>query len=230
MPATATALSVLIFLLPGFVSLKASESLVVRRARSDLHMVIEALVFSFLDAVLFLAAVGLIGLLLPRVGGLAANPFFEVTGANTLAFSRFVSLSGVLLMMVAVVVGLTHGAVSHRGSYHRLMRDRLRLTRLTGRLGVWTDAFSEQPAPWVRIGMPDGSIVQGWPRYYSENPEIAEVYLRDVTVYGPAPDDLRRMDGFLLTRNYNIQWIEFYRTMRGDSHARQDRADLRSPP
>lgn len=192
------------------MSLRASESLMVRRPRSDLQTAIDALVFSFADAVVFLVLARILAWAFPVAGSLKTNPFFEMGKDGSVNLSTLASFSGCLLMVVALLVGLAHGAIAYRGSYHWLMREKLEVTRQTGQVGVWLDVFSEPHAVWVRIGLPDGSIVQGWPKYYSDDPEVPEVYLENVTIYSPAGEVKEEMKGFLITRNFKIQWIAFY--------------------
>lgn len=72
MPSTNQALTILIFLLPGFLTQRVVDALTVRRAISDTALIVEALVFALLDYFLY----ALLGLWtsLPPLSNLVLQP------------------------------------------------------------------------------------------------------------------------------------------------------------
>jgi len=64
------------------------------------------------------------------------------------------------------------------------------------------------PGKWLRMALEDGSIVDGWPRFYSEDHEKTELFLEDVTCYRPN-GEVETFLGLLLTPEAKIKVIEF---------------------
>ena len=55
----------------------------------------------------------------------------------------------------------------------------LRLTSRTGRIDPWHEVFASHRKKWVLARFKDGTILVGWPRYYSEDGERKELFLAE---------------------------------------------------
>jgi hypothetical protein len=197
-PTTVAALNILVFLLPGFLSDRIIVSLNAPRERSDLVFVIDALVFAFVDYVIYSFAAA--HLKLPAIP-------IQVS-ANGAEFLPGQSASLALLLAIAAVVGLIWAKISDAGWLYKLLKY-LHVTRVTGRVDVWHDIFTDFRGYWFQVRLKDGTRITGWPDYFSDNPAKREVFLREALIESP---DGRDYDlegpGVLLTERAEIERIE----------------------
>ena len=199
MPSTNEALTILIFLLPGFLTQRLVDALTVRRAISDTALVVEALVFALLDYFLY----GLLGLWasLPPLSNLA-SPY----GPISLSSKSIAGLA--ILVSGAAVLGLAQSLIMNRGWFYTLAR-KMRLTAKTGAVGAWYDTFDAFRGSWVRVHLRSGAQIVGWPQFYSESSNPQEIFLADSYVQRP---DGTLFDvagpGVLVPANAVIEMIE----------------------
>ena len=61
---------------------------------------------------------------------------------------------------------------------------RIKFTKLTGRLSVWNDAFydTNNVRAWVRVAFDDGTIIQGYPKYFSDFGNVMELYFEQIAI------------------------------------------------
>ena len=199
MPTTIAALNVLIFLLPGFISQRIIEGLVVTGKPADITRVIDALVFSLFNYLIYSL------LALPLA--LKPVPFTLSPGGQPQFTGREVAGIGVLFL-IAVFVGLIYSKSLNAGWHYNFFR-KLQFTRKTGRVDVWYDVFSDFRRRWIRVHLKDGTQIIGWPDYYSDNPEKRELFLAEAMITRPdgASYDLSG-PGILLTEKAEIERIE----------------------
>jgi len=211
MPTTVAALNILVFLLPGFLSDRIIVSLNAPRERSDLMLVIDALVFAFVDYVLYSVAAAHLKL--------SAIPI--QIPANAAEFLPGQSASLGLLLATAIAVGLMWAKISDAGWLYKLLKY-LGVTRVTGRVDVWHDIFTDFTGYWLQVRLKDGTRITGWPDYFSDNPGKREVFLRKALIESPDGRDYNLQGpGVLLTERAEIERIEILNKEAG--HAEHEK-------
>lgn len=195
------AVAVLLLLLPGFVSAAIIQSLCVRTSQTEFDKVIEALLYSFVVYVVFVAAFG-------------APPFRVIAepipGNGTLYSPDVDSTSLLWLLGISVAIGLAVSASSTNDIHGSVLRW-ARITQRTTRSSIWSDVFDEI-SYYVQIQFVDGRRIIGWPKYYSDTPDESSVFLENAAwierdghvIQIPGP-------GILITRNMPIESIKIGR-------------------
>jgi len=173
MPTTLGALNVLIFLLPGFLSQRIAEGLIVTAKPSDLTRVIDALALSLVDYALY----SILGIWLP----LRPIPL-TVAETGQLQVTRDTAFGFLALCGIAVLIAVIFAKSTNAGWHYWILREKLHLTHKTGRIDVWYDVFSGFQDNWIQITLKNGKKFYGWAEYFSENPERRELFLREVLV------------------------------------------------
>ena len=199
MPTSLTALNILLLLLPGFLSDRITDNLTPPKKRSDAVRVIDSLVFAFVDYVFY--GVGSVWLKVP------ASPVqLPANGPISLRVQDAQGLA--LLLGISVLVAILWSGVSNSGKLYSVL-NRLRLTAMTGRTDVWHDIFLNYRGYWFQIRLKDGTVITGWPEFYSDDPERREIFLRDAIVEAPDGSDYEvKGPGVLLTEKIEIERIE----------------------
>jgi hypothetical protein len=204
MPSSLLAFNLLLFLLPGFVTLKVREALTVVAKLSDLSRAVDALLFSLYNYAVYFT--------LARLFGLKQVAFLGVKADERGADLQLVApnLAAIFLMIgVAVVMGVFIGVGTERDWFHRLKRG-LRLTNRQARIDLWAEAFYQSRGRWVLVHLEDGRKIIGWPYLYSDEPDRRQLCLKDARV--------READGgeydvagpwILLTEASKVKLIEF---------------------
>jgi hypothetical protein len=112
------------------------------------------------------------------------------------------------LLVVAVFVGLFWAKATDAGWFYRLLK-LMHITRVTGRVDVWHDVFSEFKGRWFQLVLKDGTKITGWPGYFSDEPDKREVFLRDAFVEPPDGQDYNLPGpGVLLTEKTEITRVQ----------------------
>ena len=208
------ALNLLLLFLPGAISSAVLTTALRRKTPEPLRRLLEAVAFT-LVATTVLALVGaLLGHapVLPPIALEAGRLVVRAGGAWTL----------VALVAVAVLLPLPVARILSRDRHMALLR-RLGVTSRTSRDSIWADVFTEQGDRFVVLELDDGRRLQGYPRYWSDDPADGFVYLS-------RPAWLVRTDegteagvevretgqhGLLIHRD-EIRWIEFQPAMPHD--------------
>ena len=184
MPSSWEALSVLLVLLPGFVSVGIVDSLFVRPKRSEFDKVAEALIFSFLVYIVF-------SILFPGNKIAAATPF------------QLLALVG-----VSVGFGIFRGATLHHDWPARHFR-KLGFSQRTSSHSVWNDTFARYSG-FVQVELQDGRQVLGWLRFFSDEEDRMSLFLEEpVWVDKDGNEFSIDSPGLLLTKESGIQTIMF---------------------
>lgn len=193
------ALSVLLVLLPGFVSAKIVQSLCVRPLQTELDKVVEALLYSFLVYVSYALFVGIAPLRIIAT----SHP------NGSIEYAPHANGFGLLyLLAISVLLGVAIAGCLTNDFPTRLFRQ-IRLTQRTTRSSVWSDVFHDW-AHYVQVQFCDGRRILGWPRYYSDTPEESALFLEGaawVDKDGKATDIPG--PGILITKNMQIESIMF---------------------
>ena len=207
---TTETLALFFLLMPGFVSSAVLNAIVVRQTKSRIsHVIIEALVFSFL----------IYACLAPFFGGSPVS--VEVrTGEDRTTYQPiadpeflFSAMGLAILFALAVGASITH-------DLHMRMLRWMRLTHRTARDNTWIDIFIDQRR-YVEVTLTDGRRLFGWPQYYSNHPEEGLLYLYDAAWIDDkgAYIDLDA-HGILLTNRDSIESIVFTKLEFGQAASR----------
>jgi Family of unknown function (DUF6338) len=177
MPETVTAINVLLFLLPGFVSQKMVEWLAAHGRSADTETIRGALIFSLVNYVVYaiLAFAGhRLTLTWSPFPPLPAVPLV-LSGGGTLAIHAQQVEALTTLVAVSVATGTALAQALENGWLFGLFR-RLKLTRKNSELDVWYDVFQEFQGYWLRVCFKDGSKVIGWPTTSPTTPKSASSF------------------------------------------------------
>lgn len=208
---SAQTLMILVFLVPGFLSMAFLDMLVPSRKRDDLQKVASALIFSliiyFVHSLVF--ARSPMGVIEKTVG--EAKSYEVAVPALSIAL-----ISGLALLLPAVLAFL------QKYDLHMKFFRRLRVTDRTSRSNVWFDVFTDIKAH-VIVNFEDGRRLLGWPQYYSDDPEDKSLFLCQAAWIGEN-NELIALDskGILITPNQKIDTIEFCNT-KGDDNGNEER-------
>jgi hypothetical protein len=193
-PTSLVALEIFLILLPGFAAAYVVQQLATRRKQSDLERVIEALLFSFVIYVCFVAVNG------------GKLPFHVQKGSgdtgDTIVWNP--GHLGVLAVITFAFALLAVLYINH--DWNRWFR-RLHLTERTTRNSIWTDIFESEAGQEqvVQVELSGGRSILGVLLYYSDDPDDSSLFVTNaswVTADGdqiPIPGQ-----GILLTKESGI--------------------------
>lgn len=192
-------ISVLLVLLPGFLAAGIVQSLCVRPSETEFDKVVEALLYSFLCYVAFVAIVHRMPI---RVVAEHVSPTVDHYTPEVR------TLDMLLLLGIGLALGLLV-SLSITNDLHTKFLRKLHLSQRTTRTSVWSDAFHSHHGP-VEVQFTDRRLLMGVPVFYSDTPREGSLFLtnaawvaRDGTVTRiPGP-------GILITKNMPIQTIMF---------------------
>jgi hypothetical protein len=212
MPGKIEALGILLLLLPGFMCAYISQHLAVRRERTELDKVVEALIFSFL---LYLATLPFFGYTLPVSWHSATDGSYQIT----LHYSHLLAL-----VVASVVLGVLYAANINHDWLLTFLRW-CRITERTARISVWNDVF-QTIGGFVQVNLKDGRRLIGWVRDYSDDPNDCSVFLEDAA-WVIEGDEQQSIDGpgILLTKESAIETVSFLNWTTDDSIPQSDAAE-----
>jgi hypothetical protein len=206
MPTSLIALQIFLILLPGFAAAYLVQQLATRRKQSDLERIIEALLFSFVIYVCFIAA---------NRGQL---PFHVQKGSDANGDSIVWDPSSVWIL-AGITFGFGFFAVVYiNHDWNRVFR-KLHLTERTTRNSIWTDIFESEAGreQVVQVELSGGRSVLGVLLYYSDDPDESSLFVTRaawVTSEGekiPIPGQ-----GILLTKESGIRSISLLEPAEDD--------------
>ena len=196
---TFQALQILVFLIPGFISAVILNVLIVRKAKSELGKIIEALIFSLIIYTIYSLVIDKSPITLIQVGESSTYSY------NSKAF--------LWLCLFSIVTPLVFGYLV-TNDYHMKLARYLRISRRTARSSVWFDVFSDQKK-YIIIDFTNGRRIWGWPMYYSDNPDNQYVYLsKPAWIVEDSKTGKNKsvdigIEGILITPEQRIESIEF---------------------
>jgi len=190
MPQGLQTLIALLILLPGFVSARLARSLSAQSQQSELERVVEALIFSFFNYVIYIL---IFGTSLP----IEWLPSFQVHRWRI-----------VFLALMACVLGFLWGILSSKDLLLRPLRE-WGLTERTSRQSVWNDAFVTLEGT-AQVGLKDGRSLIGQIGRYSDADGERSIFLE--SAYWVA-EDVQLVPipgrGILLTDKAEIEYVMF---------------------
>lgn len=195
---THEALTVLIFLLPGFLSERLADAITVRPPRSAAMEVVEALIFSLLIYLVY-SIVGFVVGLPPIVSLVGSAGMIAVSGQ---------SIWGVAVLVVGALVFAAAQAVIVNYEWFDWFAYKAGLTKRLTTRSVWLDTFGTFRGVWIRVHLESGEKIVGWPRFYSENTSEPELFLADSYIERTGTVTYIDGPGILLTPTAKIAMIE----------------------
>jgi hypothetical protein len=186
---------ILLFLLPGFVSVGILEVLCVRKAKDVFGRIIEALIFTMLNLACFLVCRG----------------FLEKCLRVKFDHGQFFTTANVTLMAIcAIGIGVIFAAEINHEWLLSVLNDKLHLTRKTAKPSTWNETWTHAQK-FVVVHLDDGRRIYGWPTFYSDDPEERALFLEDASWLD---DDNNLINGaspisILLDKHSGIKLVEF---------------------
>jgi hypothetical protein len=180
----------LLILLPGFVSARIARSLSAQGQQSDVERVIEALIFSFFNYVIYIMV---FGASLP----IEWLPSFQVHRWRV-----------VFLALMACMLGVLWGVVRSKDWALRPLRA-WKLTERTSREFIWNDVFSSLEGT-AQVGLKDGRNLIGWIGRYSDSGGERSLFMESAN-WVQEDGSLVEIDGkgILLTDKAEIEYVMF---------------------
>lgn len=98
--------------------------------------------------------------------------------ANPTLISTFISNHLWVTSIIACALGVTLAWLRNTGWIFYLLR-KTGVTKRTGRIDPWHQIFVTYQERWVQLRFSDGSLLVGWPKYYSEEGSRKELFLME---------------------------------------------------
>lgn len=196
---TAETLGLFLILIPGFVSSLILDALVVRKPRSNLSQIIEALVFSFFIYVIVSVSVSsaLISIQIYKSG--------DITTYEPIINTSAIVVTAILSLVTPLII-----SISITNDLHMKFLRWLSVTIKTARHNTWLDVFIDNKERYVFVHLRDERRLFGWPLYYSNTPEEGLLYLYDAAwVSDEGEYDDVGGDGIFLVDKSMIESIVF---------------------
>jgi hypothetical protein len=185
------------------VSARIARALSAQIQQSELERVIEALIFSFFNYVIYIAAFG-VSLPIEWV------PSFQVHRWRIL-----------FLAVIACVLGLLWGVLRSKDLILRVLR-LWGLTERTSSESVWNDVFANLEGS-VQVGLKDGRNLIGWIGRYSDSGGERSLFLESACWVGEdGPPVAIPGKGILLTDKSEIEYVMFLDSETSQNKEQQD--------
>jgi len=191
-------LTVLSFLIPGFISVFLFRHLVYRPDKEIGYFIVEALIYSFV-------IYSIVGAIL----NYAPVTLQEVTVGDKKTYSvTFVTSALVVLLIVSVAIPLLFALILNNDYATQFLR-KLRITTVSSRANTWLDAFSARKC-YIIVNTVDGKRIFGWPMWYSNSPKDGYIYLYDPSWIDSEQNFIPTgLHGLFLVKEQSIDYIEF---------------------
>jgi hypothetical protein len=211
-------LTVLSFLIPGFISVFLFRHLVYRPDKEIGYFIVEALIYSFV-------IYSLAGTILDY----APVTLQEVTTGEKKTYSvTFVTSALFVLLAISVAIPLFFALILNNDYATSFLR-KLKITTVSSRANTWLDAFSAQKC-YVIVNTVDGKRIFGWPMWYSNSPKDGYIYL-----YDPSWIDSEQkfvptgLHGLFLVKKNSIDYIEFTNITQANAKGNNDTEKTDTP-
>jgi hypothetical protein len=196
-PTSLVALQIFLILLPGFAAAYVVQQLATRKTQTDLERVIEALLFSFVIYVCFIAV---------NRGKL---PFHVQKGTGD-SGDTIVWNPAHLGVLAAITFAFAIFAVVYiNRDWNRWFR-RLHLTERTTRNSIWTDIFESEAGQEqvVQVELTGNLSVFGVLLYYSDDPDESSLFVTKASWVNSRGEKIPIPgQGILLTKESGIRSI-----------------------
>lgn len=166
------------FLVPGFVGIIAYNMLAISRKPTNLTLIAFAMLLTIVSNVVS-----------NQLFDRSTFPQISVADESLIFFAlEQLTVGNVAVPSgVSIVLAVAVAVTVNTGWFYRVLQH-CRLTTNTGRISVWHDVFADNRERWVEVQFEDGRRLIGWPRQYSADTEIRELFLAESTWFIPAED------------------------------------------
>jgi hypothetical protein len=205
------AFRILLFVIPGIISLRLMTALAISRPRNPFNMTIDGVIFTVVDHFLYGMCRWFWARLLPPEAKSFLVGMFEL-GSLRGDFGRdFRDAGGYPLIFIALIVGVVSGVARYHGWIFTALR-RLKMTNKTGENLIWADVLSTAPRrSYAVVACKDGSRFIGFVDTFSEDAGDYEVFLTDASQVETDGTLLPiHGNGVLLTKENPITRVEFW--------------------
>ncbi len=191
--ANSEAVTVLTFLLPGFVAAAVFYSLTSHPKPSPFERVIQALLFTLVIQAILGAAL-LVG------NWLGANPLWP-KGYET-------SVGLVASVAVAAVVALIWVFLSNHDTLHHWLR-KLRVTNETSYPSEWYTVFAENPNQYVVLHLTGQRRLYGFPHNWPSDPNKGHFAISEAVWLTGSPDEPEISSHLVLIPAADVEMVQF---------------------
>jgi len=191
---------ILLFLIPGFISIWLIDLLIAREKKSAFDKIIESLILSFLIYLVAAFFSKKFPVSLEVVADNQGSKFYSLHYDNT---------SFLIVAVISLVIALIISVAYNHDWVMGILR-KLKITKRTSRISVWNDVFIDKDKHII-INFSNGRRIYGWPEYFSEDPEKPFIYLHDPSWIDNDKFVDLGIDGMLITNKQDIESIEFLR-------------------
>lgn len=192
-------IQILIFLIPGFISAKILNSLIVTKEKKEFEKIVEALIFSMIIYTIY-----------SFISGKSPISLNQIEESITYSFD---SMSFLWLGLFSISIPMVCGFFV-TNDWHMKFARKILITRNTARSYVWFDVFYDMKKSII-INFENGRRIYGWPKYYSNNPDKPYIFLCQPAwiEYDKEKRENKFIDlnieGILITPEQKIDSIEF---------------------
>lgn len=196
----------MVLVIPGFIVLWIRDALALGRTSTLLEKTISALICTFINWGLFSMLLRLFPPLSLLLGGKVQ---VQPTYVASQLWLEFQAQGGFGLLLTSVVLGISWGFVQSKELDYKLVR-LLRLSYRTGHTDAWLQTFTSIRGNWLVVHLKDGSRYLGWPKYYSDQAGVHEIFLSDASriEYDESITNIEG-PGILFTAESGITLVEF---------------------
>ena len=195
--ANSEVVSILVFLLPGFVAAAVFYSLTSYPKPNEFGQVIQALVFTM-------------------VGQSIAWTLRQIVGPET---SWPIGFEATVSVLCAVTFALIVAYIANNDIAHSFFR-RIRITRENSYPSEWHASFARNPDSYVVLHLKDGRRLYGWPREWPSRPEqghfriIEAEWLREGEADSPSEE--RSEISAIVVSVEDVAMVEFIKVEQAD--------------
>jgi|ERR1017187_7011141 hypothetical protein len=205
---------VLIFLLPGFLTTKVIDLLVIRRALDSFDKVVQAFVFTFVNMIAF---------------NFLRYVIEHCIGKQIFNRNDFFTAGNLGLMIVcSLSVGLCCAVEMNKEPILQRIR-KWGWTKKTYKPGVWTETF-QHAEKFVVVHLQDGRRIYGWPRFYSDKDDEHALYLEEASWLDDKNNLLNqsRISMFLDEKSgiQLVEFVDFQTTEKAQNETASTKADV----
>ena len=195
--ASSEVVSVLVFLLPGFVAAAVFYSLTVYPKPNEFGQVVQALVFTM-------------------VGQTIAWTIRQLMGSGT---SWSIGFEAVVSVLSAVFFALVVVYISNNDIAHGFFR-RTGFTRESSYPSEWYSSFTENNNYYVVLHLKDGRRLYGWPEEWPSRPSQGHFRIIEAEWIDEGQDDLLSQEGTrifaIVVSAEDVNMVEFIPTSKDD--------------
>ena len=210
---TQQALTILMFLLPGFLCITVLDMLTPARKRFSTQYVVNALIYSLIIYAVYSAAFKDFPILLIE----------KTVKEETQYTLQFLKGSVIFLIIISIVIPCLL-ALSIKFDLHMKLFRFLKITDRTSRISLWFDIFTTHK-DYVVITYKDGKRLYGWPEYYSDEAEDKSLFISRAS-WLDQNNNMTKIGGrgVLFPTTENIETVMFRNSMQkkqGDKNDEQ---------